>query len=134
MYSNRCMAVRNRTAPWLMSCATPQVTGVFATPLATAFLHLPLSMSCVPSAPPTPSSDPLGQALASIGRIGVSPIQSPEKMRAVLSGLALDLADLRDQLHREKHPQWWRLADAVDEVLDVYESQFGPLPPASPAT
>ena len=103
-------------------------------PLSPAFLRLSLPMSCEPSATPTPSSDPLGQALASIGRIGVSPIQSPEKMRAVLSGLALDLAVLRDQLHREKHPQWWRLADAVAEVLDVYESQFGPLPPAGPAT
>ena len=103
-------------------------------PLPPDFLRLPLPMSCESSATPTPSSDPLGQALASIGRIGVSPIKSPEKMRAVLSGLALDLADLRDQLHREKHPQWWRLADAVDEVLDVYESQFGPLPPAGPAT
>lgn len=84
----------------------------------------------MPSTPPTPA-EPLDNALQALGRIAVSPIESPEKMRVVLASLALDLADLREQLHQEKHPQWWRLSDAVDDVLDVYEAQFGPLAPLS---
>lgn len=84
-----------------------------------------------PPRQPSATADLLAQELQALGRISVSPIDSPEKMRAVLAGLAIDLAALREQLHQEKHPDWWRLSDAVDDVLDVYEAQFGPLKPSS---
>lgn len=89
------------------------------------------SPASFPAQPPLPA-DPLAQALQAAGRIATSPIGSPEKLRAVLSGLTLDLAELREQLRGEGHPQWWRLADAVDDLLDIYEAQFGALLPAQP--
>lgn len=92
---------------------------------------MPASPDSFPAHPPT-SPDPLAQALQAAGRIATSPIESAEKLRTVLSGLTLDLAELREQLRGEGHPQWWRLADAVDDLLDIYEAQFGALPPEQP--
>lgn len=81
--------------------------------------------------PPTPEeirAARLRDAQA-IRRIGTSQIQSTEKLEIVLLSLTENLSSLRDELHKQGHPHWWHLADAVDDVMDIYELHFGLVPP-----
>jgi hypothetical protein len=66
--------------------------------------------------------------LQRIGRISASKITSDLKLEITLDALATTLARLRDKLQKEKHPDWWQLADSVDDVMDIYEWKFGPVP------
>jgi len=65
--------------------------------------------------------------LRQLKRIAVSEITSHTKLLERLETIAEDSAHMRERLHAEKHPHWWKMADLLDDVLDIYEALAGPL-------
>lgn len=65
--------------------------------------------------------------LQQLKRITVSEINSRTKLLERLETIAEDSAHMRELLHAEKHPHWWKMADLLDDVLDIYEALAGPL-------
>jgi hypothetical protein len=60
--------------------------------------------------------------LAALPRIGTSPITSKAAFFRRLEDLAFELGDLREEAVAQKRDDWWRLADVLDDVMDMLDA------------
>ena len=60
-------------------------------------------------------------ALAKLPRIGTSPIRNAAHLRHVLEDMALTLGDDLTIAKQDKEPNWWKIQDMLDDVLDLLD-------------
>jgi hypothetical protein len=65
--------------------------------------------------------------LAALPGLGTFPFNPAEGPARHLEELAFLLADLREARFEQKHKYWWRLADALDDVMDLHDALSRPL-------
>ena len=65
--------------------------------------------------------------LQELPRIGTSPIHTRERLVRRVEDIALELGDWHAQRIAAINPSWWRVADLLDDVMDVLDALNGPL-------
>jgi hypothetical protein len=65
--------------------------------------------------------------LAALPSLGTFPLNPCDGLTRQLEELAFLLADLREARFEQKHRYWWRLADALDDVMDLHDALSRPL-------
>ena len=60
--------------------------------------------------------------LADLPRIGTRNIESQAHLVQSVEDMAFSLASFREELYLEGHPNWWHLADMLDDAMDVLDA------------
>lgn len=65
--------------------------------------------------------------LAALPSLDTFPLNPAEGLTRHLEELAFLLADLRQVRYEQKYKYWWRLADVLDDVMDLHDALSRPL-------